>query len=59
MQPDETTLKQILDDSELLEGFDDPAVMAAVQEIAQHPEALSKHAGDAKVNALQSGLAAA
>ena len=57
MQPDEATLRQILDDSALLEGFNDPAVMAAVQEIAEHPEALSKHAENAQVSAVHCTLA--
>jgi hypothetical protein len=40
--------------SALLEGFDDPAVMAAVQEIAQRPETLPKHAGNEKVSTMHS-----
>ena len=43
MQPDDATLRRILEDSDLMNGFDDPAVMSAVADIAHNPAALSKH----------------
>ena len=55
-QPDEATLRQILSNSTVMEGFDDPAVMAAVAETAQDPAAFSQHAGDAKVSCICSNL---
>ena len=33
-----------MEDSTVMEGFNDPAVMSAVAEIADNPEAYSKHA---------------
>jgi len=50
MQPDEATLSKILSDSSLLEGFQDTAVMEAVAEIAQDPDAFKKHAANAKAS---------
>ena len=44
MQPDEVTLGKMMADSTIMEGFSDPEVMSAVAEIAQDPEAYSKHA---------------
>ncbi len=44
MQPDEVTLGKMMEDSAIMEGFSDPAVMSAVAEIAQNPGAYSKHA---------------
>jgi len=50
MQPDEATLSKILSDSSLLEGFQDTAVMEAVAEIAQDPNAFKKHTANAKAS---------
>ena len=44
MQPDEVTLGRMMEDSALMEGFNDPAVMDAVAEIAHNPAAFPKHA---------------
>ena len=55
-QPDEATLRQILSNSTVMEGFEDPAVMAAVAEIAQDPATFSQHAEDAKVSCTASSL---
>ncbi|CAK0787279.1 hypothetical protein CVIRNUC_010497 [Coccomyxa viridis] len=57
-QPDEATLRQILSNSTVMEGFEDPAVMAAVAEIAQDPAASSQYAGDAKVRSFYKGMEA-
>ena len=45
-------LGRILEDSALMEDFEDPAVMSAVAEVAQNPAAYSKHA--AKVSNISS-----
>ena len=55
-QPDEATLRQILSNSTVMEGFDDPSVMAVVAEVAQNPAAFSRHVGDAKVSSICSSL---
>ncbi len=49
LQPDEATVGRILADPRLLEGFDDPAVMAAVTDVAAHPARMSRYAGNPKV----------
>ncbi len=54
MQPDEVTLGKMMEDSTIMDGFNDPEVMSAVAEIAQNPEAYPKHA--AKVGSTWSCL---
>ena len=38
--------------SALMKGFDDPEVMAAVDDVARHPENLQKYRGNPKASAL-------
>lgn len=38
-----------MNDSELMAGYDDPVVMAAVSDIAAHPEHAPKHMANPKV----------
>ena len=38
--------------SALMKGFDDPEVMAAVDDVAKHPENLQKYRGNPKASAL-------
>ncbi|CAL5229442.1 g12765 [Coccomyxa viridis] len=54
MQPDEVTLGKMMEDSTIMDGFNDPEVMSAVAEIAQNPEAYPKHA--AKVSKFYKGM---
>lgn len=49
LQPDEATVERIMADPQLLAGFDDPAVMAAVADVAAHPPHLAKYASNPKV----------
>ena len=51
LQPTCESMTALMQDAELLHGFDDPDIMAAVAEIASCPAALQKYAHDAKVHA--------
>lgn len=50
MEPTNDKLAAIMRDSTLMSGFDDPEVMAAVQEIAMHPGAMQNYTHNAKVS---------
>lgn len=49
LKPDQATLGQVMQDPTLMAGFDDPEVMAAVDEIAKDPSKMAKHANNPKV----------
>jgi hypothetical protein len=49
---------QVMQDSEVLELFDDKEVMTAVEEIGKHPAAMSKYANNARVQKLYRFMAA-
>lgn len=49
LKPTQETLASVMQDPVLLAGFDDPEVMAAVNEIAKDPGAMRKYAGNPKV----------
>ena len=51
LRPTCESMAALMQDAELLCGFDDPDVMAAVAEIARSPGALQKYAHNAKVHA--------
>ena len=46
-------LEGIMGNPALMKGFDDPEVMAAVDDVAKHPENLQKYRGNPKARALR------
>ena len=48
-KPSAVTLDAILNDQELLAGFDDPEVLAAVNDIANNPDRGQQYATNKKV----------
>jgi hypothetical protein len=53
-KPSAATLDAIINDEELLAGFDDPEVLAAVNDIANNPAKGRMYAKNKKVRPLQS-----
>lgn len=49
LKPNESMLGEVMGNPELLSGFDDAEVMAAVDEVAKNPSAISKYANNPKV----------
>ena len=49
LQPNQETIEAVLNDPQLLTAFDDPEVMTAVRNIAQHPEQASQYSNNEKV----------
>eukprot|EP00192_Tetraselmis_astigmatica_P019436 CAMPEP_0117651850 /NCGR_PEP_ID=MMETSP0804-20121206/2312_1 /TAXON_ID=1074897 /ORGANISM="Tetraselmis astigmatica, Strain CCMP880" /LENGTH=210 /DNA_ID=CAMNT_0005457855 /DNA_START=163 /DNA_END=795 /DNA_ORIENTATION=+ len=49
LKPTEGTMKDVMANPDLLAGFDDPEVMAAVNEVAKDPSAMKKHTANPKV----------
>lgn len=49
LAPTPQVMQQVVADHELLAGFDDPAVMAAVSDIAGNPQRTAKHMANPKV----------
>ena len=49
LKPTEDMMSDVMQKPELLNGFDDPEVMAAVGEIAKDPSAMKKYANNPKV----------
>lgn len=49
LKPTPDMINTLTQNPELLSGFDDPEVMAAVNEVAQNPQAMKKYAGNPKV----------
>ena len=52
LMPTEDSIRQIASNQSLLAGFDDPEVMRAVQDVAQHPANIQKYKSNKKVTAL-------
>ena len=50
MEPTHEKMAAIMQDQTLMSGFDDPEVMAAVQEVAAHSGAMQNYTHNAKVN---------
>lgn len=48
LQPDASMMERILTDPELLKGFDDPEVLAAVTELSSHPDRIAKYSANPK-----------
>ena len=49
LKPDKQTVDEVMGDQALMTGFDDPEVMAAVEDVARDPKNMAKYAGNAKV----------
>ncbi|CAG9465840.1 unnamed protein product [Pedinophyceae sp. YPF-701] len=49
MKPTKDMMGQVMSDAKLMAGFDDPEVMAAVQDVASNPGAISKYKDNKKV----------
>mmetsp|Transcript_26167 Transcript_26167/g.46539 ORF Transcript_26167/g.46539 Transcript_26167/m.46539 type:complete len:206 (-) Transcript_26167:83-700(-) len=56
LKPSEDMVQGIMKQPELLSGFDDPEVMAAVEEIAKNPQAIKKYQHNAKVQQFYSAM---
>ena len=52
LKPNPDMLEGIMGNSALMKGFDDPEVMAAVDDVAKHPENLQKYRGNPKASPL-------
>ena len=59
MKPTPDMMQGVLKNPDLMKGFDDPEVMAAVSEIAADPSKMAKHKGNAKVMAFYQSMAGA
>jgi len=57
LKPTPDMISKVAQDPALLAGFDDPEVMAAVNEIAKDPAALKKYQNNAKVLAFYKAMA--
>jgi hypothetical protein len=51
LKPTAQVMQQVLADEELLAGYDDADVMAAVADIAAHPQHAARHLANPKVKA--------
>ena len=49
LKPDKETVDEVMGNQALMSGFDDPEVMAAVEDVARDPKNMAKYAGNAKV----------
>jgi len=49
LKPDKETVDEVMGNQALMTGFDDPEVMAAVEDVARDPKNMAKYAGNAKV----------
>ena len=49
LKPDKETIDGVMGNSSLMAGFDDPEVMAAVEDVAKDPRNMAKYANNAKV----------
>lgn len=52
LQPDASMMERILADPQLLQGFDDPEVLAAVTELSLHPDRISKYSANPKARSV-------
>lgn len=57
LKPTPELMKTVTSNQQLLSGFDDPEVMAAVNEVAQNPSSFKKYANNAKVVAFYKEMA--
>lgn len=57
LRPTPDRMAKVMNQPDLLAGFDDPHVMAAVSEVASNPEAMKKYANDPKVTKFYASLA--
>ena len=49
LKPTDDMISKVMGDPSLLEGFDDPEVMKAVEEISKDPSAMMKYQNNPKV----------
>ncbi len=54
LKPTPKSMESVMGSPELMAGFDDPEVMAAVNDIAANPQAIHKYKSSAKVWCLPS-----
>jgi Asp-tRNA(Asn)/Glu-tRNA(Gln) amidotransferase B subunit len=49
LKPDKETVDEVMGNQALMSGFDDPEVMAAVEDVARDPKNMAKYANNPKV----------
>ena len=57
LKPDKQTVDEVLNNADLMSGFDDPEVMRAVDDIAKDPRNMRKYANNPKVLQFYSRMA--